>query len=324
MNAGWHASRWASWSSKSVAGSAKLAAVGSTPMPSRYVASRPIENDAPAACVRGSLKGCIRNCSVSNPFRIACSADCAQTGLRCVFTIRRAGSSARHFGGQGPLRDSALPRDRPYAGKGAALVAGGSDQTDTRLRVPCPFAWRRLGLSRSPSAARLPARVPRATSSGPAGCEGRTRAPAADGRIPRRLASGTSGMPSVWRRSVRERITPLKRYQACMPTRLLCRVRGRCHATRGDVGVGMLALPRPKDGGCGDLLRRILSLWLLGRRRKRLAPLPWPPNAILWYVMVQAEGCGKAFSSVVETAVFRLRAQEPDTRTRGQRVMTAA
>ena len=175
MNAGWHASRWASWSSKSVAGSAKLAAVGSTPMPSRYVASRPIENDAPAACVRGSLKGCIRNCSVSNPFRIACSADCAQTGLRCVFTIRRAGSSARHFGGQGPLRDSALPRDRPYAGKGAALVAGGSDQTDTRLRVPCPFAWRRLGLSRSPSAARLPARVPRATSSGPAGCEGRTR-----------------------------------------------------------------------------------------------------------------------------------------------------
>ena len=118
MNAGWHASRWASWSSKSVAGSAKLAAVGSTPMPSRYVASRPIENEALAAYVRGSLKGCIRNCSVSNPFRIARSADCAQTGLRCVFTIRRAGSSARHFGGQGPMRDSALPRDRPYAGKG--------------------------------------------------------------------------------------------------------------------------------------------------------------------------------------------------------------
>ncbi len=35
MPVGWHVSRWAPWSSKSVAGSAKLAAVGSTPMPSR-------------------------------------------------------------------------------------------------------------------------------------------------------------------------------------------------------------------------------------------------------------------------------------------------
>lgn len=49
-----------------------------------------------------------------------------------------------------------------------------------------------------------------------------------------------------------------------------------------------------------------------------------PPNVVLWYVMVQAKGCGKAFSSVVETAVFRLRAQGQDTRTRGQRMMTEA
>lgn len=195
MNAGWHASRWASWSSKSVAGSAKLAAVGSTPMPSRYVASWPIENDAPAAYVRSSLKGCTRNCSVSNPFRIARSADvCAQTGLRCVFRIRRAGSSARHFCGQGSVRDSALRRVRTRAG-----IRG-----DARCRL--------VGSNKYAVTSSLSIRM----------------APGAE---------------------------------------TFC--------------VGTLALPRPKDGGCGELLRRTLGLWLLGllgRRRKRLTPRPWLPE----------------------------------------------
>ena len=75
MHAGWHASRWASWSSKSVAGSAKLAAVGSTPMPSRYVAPRPVENDAPAAYV-------IRLTERSHPklFGLKSIPDCPRRG----------------------------------------------------------------------------------------------------------------------------------------------------------------------------------------------------------------------------------------------------
>ena len=41
MSAGWHVSRWAPWSSTPVAGSAELAAVGSTPMPTRGLTTMP-------------------------------------------------------------------------------------------------------------------------------------------------------------------------------------------------------------------------------------------------------------------------------------------
>lgn len=146
---------------------------------------RPIENDAPAAYVRGSLKGCIRNCSVSNPFRIARSADvCAQTGLRCGFKIRRAGSSARHFCGQGRF---------------ANQHCVGTD----RLTAVSPTVWH-----------------------------------------PGRQAC------RVWRRSVRERITLLKRYKAatlawgCGAAGAMQRAETFC--------VGTLALPRPKDGDAGS------------------------------------------------------------------------
>lgn len=181
--------------------------------------------------------------------------DCAQRGLRPNRPAMRLHDQA------GRIQRKALWRPRPDArcgiasgptvrGKGATLVAG-ADQTDTRLRVPCPFAWRRLGLSRSPSAARLPARVPRATSSDPAGCEGPYEAPSADVRIPRRWASGTSGMPSVWRRSVRERITPLKRYQAMHAYAPLARGFGAAGVMQRaeTFGVGTLALLEVKGQG---------------------------------------------------------------------------
>lgn len=143
------------------------------------------------------------------------------------------------------VRASALRRGRPRAGKGMALVAGWLAQTDTRLRIPCPFAWRRIGLRRSPPAARLPARVPRATSSGSAGREYRTKPlrPTAVSPIvwhPGRQASLL--MAQVCARASNAKA--MHSYASCAGLR-----RGRRPATRGDVLRWNVGAPRGQGRG---------------------------------------------------------------------------
>ena len=185
--------------------------------------------------------------------------DCAQRGLRPNRPAMRLHDQA------GRIQRKAFLRPRPDSRFG---IASGPTVRGKRGGVRCRLGSNGYAVTGSLPIRMAPARLEPfsvgSASSGPRSAGNKFRsgglrrpyeAPSADGRIPRRLASGTSGMPSVWRRSVRERITPLKRYQAMHAYAPLARGFGAASVMpRAETfGVGTLALPRPKDGGCGDL-----------------------------------------------------------------------